>query len=1252
MFPQLLSYRQKDLMNTSHLDRVVAIRVWGMKCELCADTIKKALSEQLGVKSISVSLPDSQIQVTYRADYTTAEVIKDAISGVGYDTSVLEDKLTSNAPNTEQLENLNIPLLASVEDLSASELVSPRSSHLFSSNRNSVIQGLLSKGITPEQLESALAHINQVPTETVNIDIEGMTCKSCTSAVHGQLVKRVGIKTVSVSLEKKRAKVHYFPEKITPAEMVDIIEDMGYEAKINDFSERHTNHTSAGHQPVPREPLVKFRINTDVKADPDNVVIEMPLLPKLEKCVIEIQGMTCASCVNSIESTLSKHKGIESVLVALMAGKAEIKYDAQLLSPNQIAQLIDDMGFEASVREEDDGNTGTLELIILGMSCVSCVNAIESQVMSKPGVYYASVALSTSKGSFRYNPAEIGPRDIMKTIEDAGFDVELQSRDTKAAGALQHQKTIRKWRNSFLLSLVFGIPVVIIMMYFMFSKNHIMVCPGLSVENLLLFLCATPVQFLGGRYFYVQAYKALKHRTTNMDVLIMLATTIAYIYSCIVVIIAMVQQVDYSPMTFFDTPPMLLVFISLGRWLEHIAKSKTSDALAKLISLQATDASLVVLGENKEVLSEERIDIDLVQRGDILKVVPGDKIPVDGKVVDGTSMADESLITGESMPVLKKPGAGVIGGSINQNGTLLVEATHVGSDSTLAQIVKLVEDAQTSKAPIQQIADKISGYFVPGIIILSTGTLAAWLIVGFHDVTLIPSYSMAHENVFSNDTKVSGGNSTDIPEAEQNIVNETEIILQYAFRCAISVLAIACPCALGLATPTAVMVGTGVGARNGILIKGGEPLEMAHKLKTVIFDKTGTITHGVPKVMRTAIFVEPSVCNEDELLAIAGTAEAHSEHPIGLAITRHAKEMLCTTAIGKCSDFQAEPGFGLRCTISHIDNMLQAKRNAMTIISSLDSVSEETKNDTKNAEKTEKESKAEEEEEADGQTREKMDEENDDKKDKVLDDPDAITQDTTADSDGKTKEYVVLIGNRDWMKKNDLEVSDEMNDTMSIHEERGQTAVLVAINGVVVGMLAVADTVKMEAEQAVNQLRRMGLDVVLLTGDNRKTARAIAKQVGITQVFAEVLPSHKAEKVKELQSEGQRVAMVGDGVNDSPALAQADVGIAIGTGTDVAVEAADIVLIRNDLFDVATAIDLSKHTVRRIHINFFYAIIYNAIGIPIAAGVFAPLGFLLQPWMASAAMALSSVSVVTSSLLLKFYKKPQPHTVLVQPEEV
>ncbi|KAF0045767.1 hypothetical protein F2P81_002296 [Scophthalmus maximus] len=521
------------------------------------------------------------------------------------------------------------------------------------------------------------------------------------------------------------------------------------------------------------------------------------------------------------------------------------------------------------------------------------------------------------------------------------------------------------------------------------------------------------------------------------------------------------------------------------------------------------------------------------------------------------------------MPVSKKVGSRVIAGSINAHGALLVEATHVGNDTTLSQIVKLVEEAQTSKAPIQQFADRLSGYFVPFIVLVSLLTLVAWIAIGFVD------FDVVMEN---------------FPGYNQNI-SKAEVVVRFAFQASITVLSIACPCSLGLATPTAVMVGTGVGAQNGILIKGGEPLEMAHKIGVVMFDKTGTITNGVPRVTRVLVLWEMARMPLRKILAVVGTAEASSEHPLGMAVAKHCKDELGSDVLGYCQDFQAVPGCGISCRVSSVEHLLQQQGDERFLL--LGATTDES----------------------------------------------SLLSAAEAPSAGEGSSNSVLIGNREWMRRNGHHIGADVDAAMCSHETKGQTAVLVAIDGVLCAMLAIADTVKAESALAVHTLQSRGIEVVMITGDNRRTAKAIAAQVGIRKVFAEVLPSHKVAKVQELQQRGLRVAMVGDGVNDSPALARADVGIAIGTGTDVAIEAADIVLIRNDLLDVVASIELSKKTVRRIRINFVFALIYNLVGIPIAAGVFMPAGLVLQPWMGSAAMAASSVSVVLSSLLLRMYKK-------------
>uniref|UniRef100_A0A672RGE2 P-type Cu(+) transporter n=1 Tax=Sinocyclocheilus grahami TaxID=75366 RepID=A0A672RGE2_SINGR len=982
------------------------------------------------------------------------------------------------------------------------------------------------------------------------IHIEGMTCGSCVQSIEGMISQKKGVRSAQVSLANHQGTFEYDPLVTTPEELRAAVEDMGFDAFLPGKLNLH--------------PKARETPNTPRRRNPEN-----PATNTISKCFIQIGGMTCASCVANIERNLKNEHGVHSVLVALMASKAEVRFSPSIIDPQRIAEFIRELGFTASVMENYDGSDGILELVVRGMTCASCVHKIESNLMKQKGILYASVALATNKAHIRHDPEVTGPRDVIRWIENLGFTASLVKKD-RPGSHLDHSREIQQWKRSFLISLFFCVPVMGMMIYMIIVDHQIdmshhhnttaedrekyhstmflekQLLPGLSIMNLISFLFCVPVQFIGGRYFYGQAYKAVKHRTANMDVLIVLATTIAFTYSVVILLVAMVEGAKVNPITFFDTPPMLFVFISLGRWLEQIAKSKTSEALSKLMSLQATEATVVTLNDDMSVLSEEQVDVELVQRGDVVKVVPGGKFPVDGRVIEGHSMADESLITGEAMPVTKKPGSTVIAGSINQNGSLLIKATHVGTDTTLSQIVKLVEEAQTSKAPIQQFADKISGYFVPFIVGVSFLTLVAWILIGFVNFPLVEKYFPGYDKSIS----------------------EAEAVIRFAFQASITVLCIACPCSLGLATPTAVMVGTGVGAQNGILIKGGEPLEMAHKIQCVVFDKTGTITYGAPKVVQVKMLAEGNRIPRSKLLAIIGTAENNSEHPLGAAITKYCKQELGTESLGTCTDFQAVPGCGIRCLVSNTENLL--KRD--------DSDSEENQRNAVLIQIS-------------------------DTRALSSDHPLIMDPQPLGESVVQTASFTVLIGNREWMRRSALQVRADVDEAMTEHEKRGRTAVLVAVDNELCAMVAIADTVKPEAELAVHTLTAMGLQVVLMTGDNSKTARAIAAQVGIRKVFAEVLPSHKVAKVEQLQLAGKRVAMVGDGVNDSPALAMADVGIAIGTGTDVAIEAADVVLIRNDLLDVVGSIDLSKKTVKRIRINFVFALIYNLVGIPIAAAL-------------------------------------------------
>uniref|UniRef100_A0A671FUN8 Copper-transporting ATPase 2 n=1 Tax=Rhinolophus ferrumequinum TaxID=59479 RepID=A0A671FUN8_RHIFE len=1156
------------------LEAVVKLRVEGMTCQSCVSSIEGKIGKLQGVVRVRVSLGNQEAVITYQPYLIQPQALRDHVNDMGFE-AVIKNKVApvSLGPidiGRLQSTNPKTPSTSVNRNVNNSKTVGPQGSHVVTlqlrvdgMHCTSCVQNIEENigqlpGVQNIQvsLENRTAQVRYAPSRvspgalqraiealppgnfkvslpdgpegsgtdntssthhspasrqrsqvqgtccTLVLAIAGMTCASCVQSIEGLISQREGVQQISVSLAEAMATILYDPSVINAEELRAAVEDMGFEASVvsangsgNHIAASSTAQTAAG-TPVSTQEVSLHaggtpKIHSPVRSatSPQASATVAP-----QRCFLQIRGMTCASCVSNIERNLQKEAGILSVLVALMAGKAEVKYNPEVIQPLEIAQLIQDLGFEAAVMEDYAGSDGDIELIITGMTCASCVHNIESKLAKMNGITHASVSLATSKAQVKFDPEIIGPRDIVKIIEEIGFHASPAQRNPNAHH-LDHKVEIKQWKKSFLCSLVFGIPVMGLMIYMLIpsSEPHEAmvldhnIIPGLSILNLIFFILCTFVQ------------------------------------------------------------------------------SKTSEALAKLMSLQATEATVVTLGEDNFIIREEQVPVELVQRGDVVKVVPGGKFPVDGKVLEGSSMADESLITGEAMPVTKKPGSTVIAGSINAHGSVLINATHVGNDTTLAQIVKLVEEAQMSKAPIQQLADRFSGYFVPFIIIISTLTLVVWIIIGFIDFGVVQKY---------------------FPTPSKHI-SQAEVIIRFAFQTSITVLCIACPCSLGLATPTAVMVGTGVAAQNGILIKGGKPLEMAHKINTVMFDKTGTITHGVPKVMRALLLVDMATLPLRKVLAVVGTAEASSEHPLGVAVTKYCKEELGTEALGYCTDFQAVPGCGIGCKVSNVEGILAPSKHLSEQAAPLNGVGS-----------------------------------------------------VPVETDVGPQTFSVLIGNREWMRRNGLAISSDVSDAMTDHEMKGQTAILVAIDGVLCGMFAVADAVKQEAALAVHTLESMGVDVVLITGDNRKTARAIAAQVGINKVFAEVLPSHKVAKVQELQKEGKKVAMVGDGINDSPALARADVGIAIGTGTDVAIEAADIVLIRNDLLDVATGIHLSKRTVWRIRLNLVLALIYNMVGIPIAAGVFMPFGIVLQPWMGSAAMAASSVSVVLSSLQLKCYKKP------------
>ncbi|KIK98176.1 hypothetical protein PAXRUDRAFT_824138 [Paxillus rubicundulus Ve08.2h10] len=890
------------------------------------------------------------------------------------------------------------------------------------------------------------------------------------------------------------------------------------------------------------------------------------------RCELRIEGMTCGACVESIEGALRSQPGMYSVKVALLAERAVVEYDPMVWTPEKIVTEISDVGFDAILIPVARSDTVTLR--VYGMTCSSCTSTVENGLREIPGINSVAVSLATETAKIGFEHGVIGPREMVERIEEMGFDAILSDQeDVTQKQSLARTKEIQEWFNRLKWSLVFALPVFFFSMiapHISFLRAFISyrLFNGIYLSDVLILALTTPAQFWVGQKFYHNAYKALRHGSATMDVLIMLGTSAAYLYSLLAMFLAAFNTTPNSrPFVFFDTSTMLIMFVSLGRWLENRAKGKTSAALTDLMAL--TPSMAIIYTDAPECTQEKRIPTELVQVGDTVKLVPGDKIPADGTVVRGSSSVDESAITGEPVPALKQPGDTVIGGTVNGLGTFDMLVTRAGKDTALSQIVRLVEEAQTSKAPIQAFADRVAGFFVPTVISLAVLTFVGWMVVA---------------NVVSEET---------LPSMfHRHGASRLAVCLQIC----ISVVVVACPCALGLSTPTAIMVGTGMGAKNGILIKGGRALELSRSIKRIVLDKTGTVTEGKLSVVGVAwvpprdggseLFPEETVgpraleskCADGvtsrmAVIAMLSATEARSEHPLAKAIAVYGKDLVSQSELDIpgviVQSFESVTGAGAKAVLS-----LSGLKYTMLV----------------------------------GSAR-------------------FVTQSTEASLPAVLSKY-------------EAQESRLARTVIYASMARGSSP-----SSVPMPILAVSlsDAPKPSSAQAIQALRTMGIQVCMMTGDGLSTALAVAKQVGIEpeDVWANMSPKGKASLVTEfMKKEGNGVAMVGDGINDSPALVAATVGIALNSGTSVAIEAADIVLMRSDLLDVVAALDLSRSIFRTIRRNLIWACIYNVLGIPLAMGLFLPIGLYMHPMMAGAAMAFSSVSVVSSSLMLKWWKRP------------
>lgn len=1107
---------------TTHI-ATTTLKVEGMTCGSCTSSIESAFKGVEGAGNVQVSLVMERAVVQHNPSKLPPERVREMIEDRGFDAEVLSHDA---APQVAE-ESKN------------------RSVHV---------------GDT---------HTGNTSLTTTTLTVSGMTCGACTSAVEGAFKDVPGIRSISVALLSEQAVVEHDHSMVSPDRIIEIIEDAGFDASV--LGSQTTADIKRGHVRRHSSGPANTRVTT-----------------------LAVEGMTCGACTSAIESGFKDIEGLQHFSISLLAERAVVTHDPSTLSQDRIQEIIEDRGFDAHVvsskATDSDGlsTTSTIQLKVFGVPDSAAADNLEAKVKSLPGVLAITISEKTSRASITMNSAAVGLRAVVETIEAAGYNALVADTDDNNAQleSLAKTKEIQEWRRAFRISLSFAIPVFLTSMIFpMFIKpldygRIKLPIPGLWLGDVICLFLTIPVQFGIGRRFYRSAFKSLRHGSPTMDVLVVLGTSAAFFFSLAAMGVSIFTPPHSRPATVFDTSTMLITFITFGRYLENGAKSQTSKALSRLMSLAPSMATIYVdpiaaekaveelkQSASVEKLSEEDrlssmveekvVPTDLVQVGDIVILRPGDKVPADGIVVRGASYIDESMVTGEAMPVLKQPGGSLMAGTVIGASRVDFKVTRAGRDTQLSQIVRLVQEAQTSRAPIQRMADIVAGYFVPIIIALGLITFLGWMVLS-HVLSNPPRVFMDH---------TSGGK------------------FMVCLKLCISVIVFACPCALGLSTPTAVMVGTGVGAEQGILVKGGAALETATKVNHVIFDKTGTLTTGKMSIsnvdvhtpFRLGLGADTSTA-KNLWWTLVGLAESSSEHPIGKAIVREAKRHLGLgaddTLNGSIDKFEAVVGQGI---MANIKTTIGSSRHTFTVL---------------------------------------------------------------VGSEVFLHSYRIATSESDKLMTSDSTMSLE-----DVTKTAGTTKIFVAINTDYAGCLYLSDTLKSSAIDTVAALSRMRVISSLVTGDSLSTALAIASAVGIPKanVHASCTPSSKQDLIRDMQAAGQVVAMVGDGINDSPALATANIGISLASGTDVAMEAADVVLMRSgpdDLIDVAAAFHLATTIFRRIKLNLAWACAYNLIGLPFAMGFFLPWGLSLHPMAAGAAMAASSVSVVVSSLLLKFWRRP------------